>query len=119
MKTTRWIVRIIALLTLVFGLLFYFGYGNPLPFVSTDYSVWDNIVLTMYPLSFIGLALGLRYEKLGAYFITIPIAIGLLVGLTTEADFTMNMLFPLFIGIVYFVIGYSKPQQIDNSQRKT
>jgi len=118
MKIMRWVARIVALFTLVLGLLFYFGYGNPLPFANPDYSLWDNTVLTMYPLIFIGLALGWKYEKTGGYLVTIPIIVGLWLGLTTEANFTMNMLFSLIPGILYLVVGYKNPLVIDNAKNR-
>ncbi len=108
MGVVRWFARIVAVLILVAGLPFYFGYGNPLPFINPDYSVWENIVLSMYPLIFIGLALGWWREKIGGYLIVVPLAIAFLVGLVTEADFMINMLFPVIPGILYLVAGYSK-----------
>jgi len=108
MKTVKWAARIIALCILIFTLPFYFGYGNPLPFVNQNYSLWENVALTMMPLIFIGLALGWKYEKIGGYLIVIPIIIGFLVGLMTEANFSINLLAPLLPGILYLVVGYKK-----------
>jgi hypothetical protein len=48
MKISRWMARGIALFSLLFGLPFYFGYGNPLPFLSPDYTLWDNVWLRVY-----------------------------------------------------------------------
>ncbi len=107
-KIIRWFARIIALAMLLFGLPFYFGYGNPLPFAKPDYTLLDNIMLAIYPLIFIGLALGWKYEKIGGYLVTITIIIGVLLELTTEAAFSMNMLAPLIPGILYLVAGYKK-----------
>jgi len=108
MKTIKWVARIIALCILIFTLPFYFGYGNPLPFVNQNYSLWENMALTMMPLIFIGLALGWKYEKIGGFLIIIPIIIGFLVGLMTEANFSINLLAPLIPGILYLVVGYKK-----------
>ncbi len=108
MKILRWIARVIALAVLLFGLPFYFGYGNPLPFADPDYSLWDNIILAMYPLIFIGLGLGWKFEKIGGYLVVVPIIIGIILGLTTKAVFSMNMFFPLIPGILYLVLGYKK-----------
>jgi hypothetical protein len=105
---SRWFARIIALAVLLLGLPFYFGYGNPLPFASSDYSLWDNIALAMYPLIFIGLGLGWKFEKIGGYLVTVPVIIGLVLGLTAEAEFSMNMLLPLIAGALYLVSGYRK-----------
>jgi len=46
-KIIKWSARISALVIILFGLPFYFGYGNPLPFINSDYSIWENIVLIM------------------------------------------------------------------------
>lgn len=106
-KVMKWFARIIALALLLFGLPFYFGYGNPLPFANSNYSIWENIVLAMYPLIFIGLALGWKYEKIGGYLIVIPIAIGFILGFVTEANFMINMLFPIIPGVLYLMIGHA------------
>lgn len=110
MKTIKWITRIVALLILGFGLLFYFGYGNPLPFAKADYSLWENVALAIMPLVFIGLALGWKYPKVGGWLIIISIAIGLIVGLLTEANISVNLAVPLIPGILYLIDGYKKYQ---------
>ncbi len=107
-QVIKWFARIIALAIIIFGLPFYFGYGNPLPFVSPDYSIWDNTILAMYPLIFIGLVLGWKYEKVGGYLIVVPIIIGFILGLITEANFMINMLSPIISGVLYLIIGYAK-----------
>jgi len=38
-KFLKWSTRILALVIIIFGLPFYFGYGNPLPFLNPEYSV--------------------------------------------------------------------------------
>jgi hypothetical protein len=45
----KWITKILATAIIVFGLPFYFGYGNPLPFINPEYSIWDNTWLTVFP----------------------------------------------------------------------
>lgn len=97
-----------ALAIILFGLPFYFGYGNPLPFISPAYSLWDNTWLTVFPLMFIGLGLGWRYEKIGGYLVIVPVTIGLLLGLITEAELVVHMLVPLIPGVLYLVYGYKK-----------
>jgi hypothetical protein len=47
-KTIRFVARGIALFSLLFGLPFYFGYGNPLPFLDPGYTLWDNVWLRIY-----------------------------------------------------------------------
>lgn len=99
-----------ALGILIFALPFYFGYGNPLPFAKADYSLWENVALAMMPLVFIGLALGWKYPKVGGWLIIISIAIGLIVGLLTEANIGVNLAVPLIPGILYLIDGYKKYQ---------
>jgi len=100
----------LALGILIFALPFYFGYGNPLPFAKADYSLWENVALAMMPLVFIGLALGWKYPKVGEWLIIISIAIGLIVGLLTEANISVNLAIPLIPGILYLIDGYKKYQ---------
>lgn len=106
LKIMKWSGRILGLCVLLFGLPFYFGYGNPLPFINPDYGLWDNIWLTIFPFMFIGLALGWKYEKIGGYLVTIPLALGLLFGLIAEGEFLWFMLFPLIVGVLYLLVGY-------------
>lgn len=110
MKTIKWSARILALCILIFALPFYFGYGNPLPFAKTDYSLWENVALVMMPLVFIGLALGWKYPKVAGWLITTSIAIGLIVGLLTGANLSINLAVPIIPGILYLIDGYAKWQ---------
>jgi hypothetical protein len=41
-RILKWTSRISATAVLMFGLPFYFGYGNPLPFTNPQYSLYDN-----------------------------------------------------------------------------
>lgn len=108
MKIIKWIARITSLCLLIFTLPFYFGYGNPLPFINSGYSLWENVALTMMPLIFIGLAVGWKLEKIGGFLIVIPVIIGFLVGLITKANFSINLLAPLIPGILYLIVAYNK-----------
>lgn len=108
LKTSRWAVRTLALLTLLAGLPFYFGYGNPTPFINPDYTTFDNIWLSIFPLMFIGLLLGLKYEKLGGYLVTIPLLAGFIFTLSIGEDFTPFMFVPFVIGILYLLLSYKK-----------
>jgi hypothetical protein len=110
LKILRWTARILAVATLLFGLPFYFGYGNPLPFINPEYTLWDNMWLSIFPLMFLGLALGWKFEKTGGYLISIPLVIGLLAGLIMQGEFIGFMCVPLVIGILYLIAGYSKKQ---------
>lgn len=107
-KIIKWFARIIALIIILFGLPFYFGYGNPLPFVNPYYSVWENIVLIMNPLIFIGLVLGWKYEKIAGYLIIFALVIGLLISVTAKIGFSINMVVAIIPGILYLIAGYEK-----------
>ena len=108
LKITMWVARIAALILILLGLPFYFGYGNPLPFINPDYLLWDNVWLTIFPLMFIGLGLGWKYEKIGGYLVSVPLLIGLIFALITEKELVTHMLIPLAVGLLYLVVGYSK-----------
>ena len=111
MKVITWTARILALCILIFALPFYFGYGNPLPFAKPDYSLWENVALTMMPLAFIGLALGWKYPKAGGLLVSISVVIGFLVGILTDANLSMNLLVPLIPGILYLIDGFRTTQK--------
>lgn len=106
-KITKWSARIIALVILLLGLSFYSGYGNPLPFINSDYSLWKNIVLIMNILIFIGLALGWKYEKIAGYLIIFSLIIGLLIGVLTKSGFSINLFIAIIPGILYLISGYN------------
>ena len=107
-KTVRWIARISASIVVLFGLPFYFGYGNPLPFVNPIHSIMDNLWLTVFPLMFIGLILGWKFEKIGGYLVVAPITVGLVLNLLIYKELTYYMLIPLVIGVLYLTAGYGK-----------
>jgi hypothetical protein len=110
----KWTARIISLGVILFGLPFYFGYGNPLPFINPDYTLWDNVWLTIFPLMFIGLAVGWKYEKIGGYLVTVPLAIGLIFGVVAEGELIWFMLVPFLAGVLYLVAGYKKDSSLEN-----
>jgi putative effector of murein hydrolase LrgA (UPF0299 family) len=108
MKIIKWSARIIALCILLFALPFYFGYGNPLPFANPNYSLWENVALSMMPLVFIGLVLGWKYPKVAGWLIIAAIAIGFIVGLLTDANLSINLAVPIIPGILYLIDGYKR-----------
>ncbi len=108
LKIIKWTARIIALLIIVGGLPFYFGYGNPLPFINPEYTFYDNLWLTVFPLMFIGLALGLKYEKIGGYLLMISVLIGLFTLVIVRKGSGTQMLVSLLVGILYLIVGYKK-----------
>ena len=91
MKALLWTARILAAAILVFGLPFYFGYGNPLPFANPENSGLDNLWLGIFPLVFLGLAAGWRWPRLGGAVVVVAIAVGQLA----------PMLAPLIPGLLY------------------
>jgi hypothetical protein len=111
MGTLRWTARILGLIILVIGLMFYFGYGNPLPFINPDYSLWENITLTALPLVFVGLALGWWREKVGGYLVIVPLLISLILSWITGDRFSMNLLVALIPGVLYLVVGYGQKRK--------
>jgi hypothetical protein len=108
MKIIKWTARILSLLVLIFTLPFYFGYGNPLPFSNSNLSIWENITLFMMPLVFVGLALGWVYPKVAGWLIIISIIISFIVGFFTEANLSINLAFPIILGILYLIDGYKR-----------
>jgi hypothetical protein len=108
MKIIKWTARILALCILLFALPFYFGYGNPLPFINPNYSLWENITLALIPLIFISLALGWKYPKIAGWIIVISIIISLVVGFFTNANLSINLLIPIIPGILYLIGAYKK-----------
>lgn len=108
LKLVRWAARLIALATVLFGLPFYFGYGNPLPFVNPDYTLWDNTWLSIFPLMFSGLIIGWKYERIGGYLVTVPLTLGLILGLVLAGELIVPMLVPLLAGALYLIAGYGR-----------
>jgi len=108
LSTIKWITRILSAVIIAFGLPIYFGYGNPLPLINPEYSIYDNTWLAIFPLMFIGLGLGWRYEKTGGYLITVPILAGFIIGFIFNRDLSPHMIIPFFIGALYLFTGYAK-----------
>lgn len=107
-KILKWSNRILAALIIVFGLPFYFGYGNPLPFVDPSYSLWDNTWLSVFPIMFIGLGLGWKWPKIGGYLIVVPIFFGFIMGVVIRAGISVHMIIPFLVGTFYLILGYVK-----------
>ncbi len=107
-KIIKWVARISAAVIILFGLPFYFGYGNPLPFANPENSIFDNAWLFTFPLMFIGLALGWKWEKIGGYMVVIPIILATIIGsiFSEEIGLPGPMFVPLIVGILYLIVGY-------------
>ena len=99
-------VKVVALVLIVLGIPFYLGYGNPLPFIDSKYSAFENLWLTIFALSFIGLALGWRFEKLAGYWLVLVLGLGFVISLFLEGGFPPIMLFPFVVGLMYLGVGY-------------
>lgn len=107
LNTIKWVARIIALAILLLGLPFYFGYGNPLPFANPGNSILDNVWLTCFPIIFIGLGFGWKWEKIGGYLIVIPISIATIIGIIfLKEGLPGPMFIPFIVGILYLIYGY-------------
>ena len=104
----KWTARILALVMIVAGLPFYFGYGNPLPFARPEYTVFDNLWLIAFPLMFIGLAVGLKWEKTGGYLLVASAVVGIVTSAVAGKGSGAQMLASLFVGVLYLVVGYKK-----------
>ena len=107
-KRVLFFSRIAGLAVAFFGLPFYLGYGSPLPFSSPSYTLMDNVWLIVFPFMFVGLIVGLFFQKTGGLLVTVPLLAGLLLGLATGKDLMLQMLLPLAVGILYLAIGFSK-----------
>jgi hypothetical protein len=118
LKIMQWITRVLSAGVIAFGIPFYVGYGNLLPFLDPDYTIWDNIWLTIFPIMFIGLVIGLLFEKLGGFLITIPVGLGLIAGLILYGELVIYMLVPLAIGILLLIIGFEKNKWAQSKEQK-
>jgi Na+/proline symporter len=79
---------------------FYLGYGNPLP--QTDYSTFENIWLTAIPIMLTGLLIGIKWERVAAWMIIIPVSIGFVYSLLAWEDPCLPMVLPLIPGLLYW-----------------
>lgn len=104
----RWIARIAGAAIVVFFLPFYFGYGNPLPFLNPDYTAHDNAWLTAFPFVFIGLILAWRYPMVGGYVVVLAILAAQTVTFITGYGLVLYMLVPLVVGVLFIVSARNK-----------
>jgi len=111
MRSLRWVARILALLILAFGLPFYLGYGNPLPFRKPEYTLHDNLWLTIFPLVFASLILGWVNEKIGGYLLILVLGIGFLVSMVIGTGFPLHMLAPFLTGVLFLIAGRTPPSR--------
>jgi len=110
-KIVRWTARVMAVAILLLGLPFYLGYGNPLPFANPENTFFDNMWLMCFPLVFIGLGLGWRYEKTGGWLVVGPIALASVIGfIVLREGLPGPMFIPMVAGLLYLISGYSTSQ---------
>lgn len=103
-----WTARIAGTAIVIVFLPFYFGYGNPLPFLTPGYTAHDNAWLTAFPLVFIGLILGWRYPRLGGAMVVLAIVGAQMVTFIMGYGLVMLMLAPLLVGVLFIVSGRNK-----------
>ena len=108
MKTIKWIARMAALLIVLGGLPFYLGYGNPLPFINQEYTIYNNLWLIAFPLMFIGSALGWKYEKVGGYLLITSSLMGFFASVIGGEGSGTQMMASSVVGILYLIVGYKK-----------
>ncbi len=85
---------------------FYLSYGNPLP--QAGYSIFGNLWLTVIPIMLIGLLVGIKWEKTGAYMIILPVSIGFIYSILAWEDPCLPMVLPLIPGILYWKSSKAK-----------
>jgi len=95
-------------LILLVGVPLYCGYGNPLPFANPEYDFYDNLWRAVFPLMFVGLVAGWKYEKIGGYLIIIGILTRFFVSIIIQEGLILHLSIPFIIGILYLVVGYNK-----------
>lgn len=103
-----WVARITGIAIVVLFLPFYFGYGNPLPFLNPDYTAHDNAWLTAFPFVFIGLILGWWYPRIGGAMVVLAIVGAQLVTVMAGYGLVPHMLTPLVAGVLFIVSARRK-----------
>lgn len=107
----KWVSKLLAIGILIFGIPFYFGYGNPLPFIDPGYTVLENTWLTIFPIQFIGLVIGLKAPKVGGLLVVVSISLGIFLGIIFSSGFPIHMLVPLGAGILLMLSGHFYPSK--------
>ena len=104
----KWTARGTATLIIILCLPFYFGYGNPLPFIDPDHSTYTNTWLTIFPFMFIGLGLGWKFERIGGLLAAVPILAGFIITGTLNKTTPLFMLVPVLVGVMYIFAGLTR-----------
>ena len=99
----KWIARIAGITIVVFSFPFYFGYGNPFPFMNPDYTVHDNAWSTAFLFVFFGLVLAWRFPKVGGYMVVSAILAAQTVTFFVGYGLVVPMMLPLLVGALFVV----------------
>ena len=99
------LLKILAVVVLLFGLPFYFGYGNPLPFIDASYSLYDNLWLSIFPIMFISLGLSLKHQLLAGKLLSIVLGIGFILSVFLGEGIPWPMLLPFLMGVFNWFLG--------------
>ncbi len=102
---TGWIARIAGTAIVILFLPFYFGYGNPLPFLNPEYTAHDNAWLTAFPFIFIGIILAWRYPRLGGGMVILAILVAQTVTFIMGYGLVLHMFVPLGVGVLFVFSG--------------
>ena len=103
----KWTARILAAAVTLFGLPFYFGYGNPLPFTKPGYTFMTTPGLSFSGIMFIGLIIGWIWPKIGG-FLVVTILFGYRGLVSNSYRFICSC---RFIGVLYLLTGFTKSKQ--------
>jgi general stress protein CsbA len=75
--------------------------------------MWVNLWLSVFPIMFVGLFVGLRFHKTGGYLVAVPIAFSLILGFFINGSIVTIMFLPLAIGIMNIILGYMDEDNIN------
>lgn len=92
----------------------YFGYGDLYPFANPNYGFLDNLWRLIFPLMFIGLALGWKLEKIGGYLTIFAILTRFFSSIIVGEGISIHMIVPFIAGLLFLVSGYIKGNQGEN-----
>ncbi len=110
MKFAKWSARIIAAFTIIIGLLMYFGYGDLYPFTDPNYGFLDNLWRLIFPLMFVGLAIGWKFEKIGGYLTIFAILTRTVSSVIVQDGISIHLIIPFMAGLLFLVVAYSKDE---------
>lgn len=91
---------ICSLVILGFGLPFYLGYGNPIPFTQNDYTFTDNMWLIVMPVVFILVILGFKWKKVTGLLLFVIVFIAQFMSLIINGEIVLVMMLPIILGVL-------------------